>query len=467
MTDKSIQPRQTVDSELASSRTFSETLKPRANAQILESLPGLACICVDGIICNINRSGFFLLGGAPGRTMMGLTFQSFLTDEYAAIVDDILQMVADEKRPMSLRIMCLDNTTISVRLSVSPIPEISDTAYLITGQDITQQVEMTEGLIHSEQRFRKLVDSAQNLICVCENGVISYINVAGTMLLKEPKAGAISGRALEDFLHPDYRDFLFLDIDDLFDTHELIPARMVDTQGLHIDVNLSFTLLERLADGGCRYMAEARDITAQNRAVSALRNSIETLEHRVEERTRELQEEVTVRRSAEEKMRHMASHDELTKLPNRALLMDRLDVALRRAHREKSLCAVIFIDLDGFKAVNDTMGHEAGDLLLQAVAAILLKCTRETDTVARLGGDEFVLVLPDLMSNEDAKMVANLVLDSLSGPIELAGSEARIGASIGIALYPEHGEQADKLLKAADGAMYKVKGKGKNAFAIA
>jgi diguanylate cyclase (GGDEF)-like protein len=154
---------------------------------------------------------------------------------------------------------------------------------------------------------------------------------------------------------------------------------------------------------------------------------------------------------------HEATHDGLTGLPNRTLLVDRLDRAIAHARRRESSCAVLFIDLDRFKEINDTFGHATGDDLLKAVAKRLLSCIRDEDTVARLSGDEFVLLLPDLPTSEDVLVVAQRVLDSLGTPITVGGERMLLAASIGIAAYPDDGSTPDDLLANADAAMYRAK----------
>lgn len=166
---------------------------------------------------------------------------------------------------------------------------------------------------------------------------------------------------------------------------------------------------------------------------------------------------------AENKIKHMAHFDLLTGLPNRPLLYDRLGIALANAHREEKLLSLFFLDLDGFKEVNDRFGHEAGDLVLKEVARRLQQCVRETDTVARLGGDEFVLLLASISDTQDAGMIAAKVINSLTEPIMLNGKLAHtIGASIGIANYPKDGSNQYALLSNADTAMYAAKQNGKN-----
>lgn len=176
---------------------------------------------------------------------------------------------------------------------------------------------------------------------------------------------------------------------------------------------------------------------------------------------------VAAERELLERTKHMASHDGLTGLPNRALTMDRLAVALASARRNGAMVALLFVDLDGFKAVNDTLGHDAGDIVLKEVAGKLRSCVRETDTVARFGGDEFVIVLTEVKAKAAATKVARKVIESLSRPIPLDGEEATVGASIGIALYPDHGKTPETLLEQADSAMYAVKRRGKNDYRLA
>jgi diguanylate cyclase (GGDEF)-like protein/PAS domain S-box-containing protein len=171
--------------------------------------------------------------------------------------------------------------------------------------------------------------------------------------------------------------------------------------------------------------------------------------------------DVTDEKQEAERIRHSANYDALTGLPNRTLLRDRMQQALSRAARERGRVGVLFLDLDGFKPVNDRHGHLVGDHLLVAVAERLLGCVRESDTVARLGGDEFVIVLPDLAESADAQAAAEQVIRSLEAPFTLDGCVARVGASIGVALSPDNGATADELLAAADAAMYAAKRAGK------
>jgi len=172
--------------------------------------------------------------------------------------------------------------------------------------------------------------------------------------------------------------------------------------------------------------------------------------------------DITERKDIEEHMQHMAQYDALTHLPNRALFNDRLKQAIAAAQRHKEHLALMFLDLDKFKPVNDTYGHGVGDLLLKEVAQRIQNCLRESDTAARLGGDEFVVLLPTIEAKQGATKVGEKILHALNQPFELAGHTLQISSSIGIAVYPEHGTEEKLLVKSADIAMYHAKKSGRN-----
>jgi diguanylate cyclase (GGDEF)-like protein len=168
------------------------------------------------------------------------------------------------------------------------------------------------------------------------------------------------------------------------------------------------------------------------------------------------------RQRSEQRIRHMAHHDELTGLPNRALLNDRLAQALGQAARTGRPLALLFLDLDGFKYINDSLGHEVGDRLLRTVAARLQAIVRQGDTVARLGGDEFVVMLVDLEHDGDAAVVAHEIVRALSRPLRADDRTLHVTASLGVATFPADGDSAELLLKHADAAMYRAKAQGRN-----
>jgi diguanylate cyclase (GGDEF)-like protein len=167
--------------------------------------------------------------------------------------------------------------------------------------------------------------------------------------------------------------------------------------------------------------------------------------------------DITYRKQAADELEYRALHDALTGLPNRALLRDRLAQAVLAAHRLENLAAVIFMDLDGFKDINDTHGHDVGDHVLVEVGRRLSSVLRGSDTVSRLGGDEFAVVVEGAASAEVAMSLARKLLDALRQPIDLSGQTVQVGASLGVALCPTHGDDVDTLLRHADAAMYRAK----------
>ena len=211
------------------------------------------------------------------------------------------------------------------------------------------------------------------------------------------------------------------------------------------------------------------DVTARREAAEAIRRARDELEVRVLERTAELaganallQGEIVERRQAEARVHHMAYHDSLTGLPNRALLSDRLDRAMLAVQRSDRKLAVMFIDLDRFKTINDSLGHLTGDYLLKEVASRLCRAVRASDTVARLGGDEFVVLVPGIREGEECSQVAEKIIEALALPFPFEGRMLHITPSIGISMYPDDGADVETLMRHADAAMYHAKANGRN-----
>lgn len=177
--------------------------------------------------------------------------------------------------------------------------------------------------------------------------------------------------------------------------------------------------------------------------------------------------DITQRKRMEEDLAQLAHFDRLTGLPNRALFVDRVERALAEARRSQNGFAVLYLDLDGFKAVNDQHGHDAGDALLREVAARIVGCVRDSDTVGRLGGDEFAVLLRTASRPEGVAAVAQKIIEALAPPVQLDGYACRVGASVGIALHPDDGVNVDALLRSGDLAMYEAKRRGKNRWVCA
>jgi diguanylate cyclase (GGDEF)-like protein/hemerythrin-like metal-binding protein/PAS domain S-box-containing protein len=176
--------------------------------------------------------------------------------------------------------------------------------------------------------------------------------------------------------------------------------------------------------------------------------------------------DVSERVRAERQLRYLAFYDSLTGLPNRALFFDRLTQAVQRARRYGERFALMLLDLDGFKAVNDSHGHETGDTVLRVTAQRLLGCVRQSDTVARMGGDEITVLLNQARDPDALRRLAQKVVDAVGSPVDVGGGECRVGASVGVACFPDHGQTPDALLASADAAMYASKQRGKGMYTV-
>ncbi|MEM7562742.1 MAG: diguanylate cyclase [Pseudomonadota bacterium] len=217
-----------------------------------------------------------------------------------------------------------------------------------------------------------------------------------------------------------------------------------------------------------------QDITEHKKAEQELREARDSLETVVKNRTRklietvkQLENEVKEREKIAAELDFLANHDALTGLPSLRLCKDRLDHSLAEARRSRQMSAVMFLDLDGFKEINDSHSHEFGDLVLKATADRITAVIRETDTVARIGGDEFVIILSSVPDMDIVKRIAENLILQIARPIQIQDSQVAVGGSIGIAVYPDNGTTAEQLIRSADRAMYQIKESGKNGFGFA
>lgn len=251
----------------------------------------------------------------------------------------------------------------------------------------------------------------------------------------------------------------------------------IDSSNVRFDFSISGRPIFDESDKFIGYRGIGQDITERKKMELSLRQHQEFLEVQViEQRDREerleaqASELVSVAEDlamAEEKMKFLANHDALTGLPSLRLCKDRIETTMAVSRREKKRFALMFIDLDGFKAVNDSFGHEGGDQILKDIADRIQLHTREVDTVARIGGDEFIVLFAGLVEQDEVAQLADRLLKALSEPFGLEDGVAKIGASIGIALYPDDGQTVEGLMRRADDAMYKVKQSGKNNYCFA
>jgi diguanylate cyclase (GGDEF)-like protein/PAS domain S-box-containing protein len=285
-------------------------------------------------------------------------------------------------------------------------------------------------LRESEERYRLLVESSPDAILVECEGAIVFANPAALRLFNADSIDDLLGRTLQSLAAPAYRDEVAAAISALLKGDTF---RTAEEQALRLDGAITDVAVTRLP---FRYRGKpavhmvARDISERKRLTLQLH--------------------------------HQATHDALTGLPNRNLLNDRLHQAIADAKRYKSRFMVVFIDLDRFKWINDSFGHDAGDALLQTVSRRMSACLRESDTIARIGGDEFVLLLRDSGAGDESTQVLDRVIACVSRPMNIGGHEVSVTCSMGCCSYPEEGEDAETLLRFSDAAMYRAKQMGRN-----
>ncbi len=227
-------------------------------------------------------------------------------------------------------------------------------------------------------------------------------------------------------------------------------------------------------DGAPVYIVAIRDISDKKAAQKQQMQFNQELEQQVTIRTTELartnellRHEINERVKAQQELTHLATHDVLTGLPNRSLFNEHLEIMLQNSRRHKKMLALLFLDLDGFKTINDTHGHSAGDTLLQEICERMRSCVRKDDIVARMGGDEFTILLGELATPTDASLVAMKLIKKINEPVVINSAICHVGVSIGISLFPHSGDNPDTLLRLADDAMYAAKTEGKNTFSYA
>ena len=301
-------------------------------------------------------------------------------------------------------------------------------------RDITDRRRAGEALRESEEKYRDLVENINEVIYALDaNGLVTYVSPAVEQI-GGYSASEVVGRSFAEFIHPD-------DLPSLLESFQRTVAGNPEPS--------EYRVLTK--SGEVHWVrSSSRPVYDGDRIIGL----------------RAVLMDITERRKADETISYLAHHDALTGLPNRTLFMDRLALALAQARRSGQMLAVMSLDMDRFKVVNDTAGHSGGDQVLRSVAEQLTRLVREGDTAARLGGDQFALLLPAISSLEDATTVAERVRGDLRGPRLITGREFQLTTSIGIAIHPDDGQDAETMLRNADAAMYQAKEQGRNNYQL-
>ncbi|MGH2450621.1 MAG: putative bifunctional diguanylate cyclase/phosphodiesterase [Candidatus Limnocylindria bacterium] len=428
-----------------------ERMPLRATPTALSPLTGRAEVfaAYDAVACGIivrDRTGVVIYANETARRMFGLRLDEVIgrralfagrrINEDGTPLDAVLSLEALREGPVrdvTVGIRLPDGRTRWVLVSAIPVGGTrARPAQVVTSFiDITARKDAEDALRDEEQRLRLLAENSTDLIARLKpDGTYVYASPASFALLGyEPEE--LVGRSIYDFFHPG-------DLAELTRSH----AAILDLPATH---TTTYRIKRKYGD---YVWFETTSRTVRDHESGRI------LEIQTASR------DITKRKMAEEALEHQALHDVLTDLPNRMLLRDRLRQSLLVAQRTKAGVALLLIDLDRFKDVNDTFGHTSGDALLQEVAARFRAALRVTDTVARLGGDEFAVLMPAIADVDEVRLVADRLLESLRKPFDIEGEAIYIEASAGIVLAPDHGQDVNTLLRRADVAMYAAKRSG-------
>lgn len=407
---------------------------------MLQTIEHFVCICEDGNIVWINNRGLSLLRAPNPDSVLGTPISNFVSEDFAELFEEGLGLLGDEPGGVPLNILTAAADQINVNFFVSSLPsEEGHECHLVECQDITDLIRASKETRGREERINAILKAVdQAVISIDEFGLIKSVNEVATKIFGYEKRDML-GNNISFLLPEPHRS-----------SHDEYLMRYLATG--HARVIDQTNELEAVRADGTQFpieltVTEVPDNEGRSTFVGSIRD-------------------ITVRKAQEERIRFLALNDALTGLPNRASFNDNIEEAVARAKRNKSGVALMFIDLDKFKPINDTLGHDAGDLVLKTVADRLIKIIRTTDSAARLGGDEFVVVLENVDKKEDVVVVAKTLLEKVPEPIPFEDTSCSVGLSIGISHFPTDADSVETLLNAADKAMYKVKEAGRNNYAF-
>ncbi len=408
------------------------------------NIVGTGILLIDSdtqAILEINKTATDMIGRAR-ESIIGKICHSFVCPAEAGKcpVKDLGQTIEN----VEYKIICADGQQRNVFKTVSPLIIKGLPCYLESFIDITESMQSKEALRQSELKFRFLADNTHDILWTMD------LNLHTTYV--SPSVESALGFTPEERMKQDVTQQLTPE--SLALAQETLVQELEYEQSGQADRNRVIIIESEY------YHKDGSTLWFEN-AITSIRDEKGTLTG-----LQGVSRNIMERKQMEKNLKEMATHDYLTGLPNRVLLADRFCMAAALAQRNKDRLAVMSLDLDKFKIINDTLGHTAGDQVLKIMSARLTDIIRASDTIARVGGDEFVLVMQETNEMKDATAIAQKILDSFRDPFVIEGHRVDLSTSIGIAIYPDDGLEMETLIKKSDAAMYYSKGHGRNQFKL-
>lgn len=403
---------------------------------IIELAPDLISICRDGAIQMINPAGANMLGVWPVETLKDRKFSDFVHPDYQSLFDGNIGMLVDEQKRIPLKLKRLDGVEVDVELAALPYDEEdtneSPPPIMLMARDVSERNRTSRQIAAREEHLQKIMDTViDGIITMDQTGTIETINPAAEKIFGY-KHGELIG--------------------------EKVTLLMPETTASQHNEFVK-TYMET---GQSTVLGNRREVKAQRKDGSEfpIEIAVSTLKSVGRRLFIGALRDITARKQNEENLRNLATTDPLTKMPNRILFNERLVEAVSRADRNGHKIAVLFVDLDNFKNINDAMGHLTGDRVIQAAGKRLTACVREHDTVAHIGGDEFSVIL-DGIEDSEIEEIAKSMLATLSESFQIEGKEIFTSGSIGVVPYPGTADNINELLKNVDTAIHHAKRQGR------
>jgi diguanylate cyclase (GGDEF)-like protein/PAS domain S-box-containing protein len=404
---------------------------------LIDLAPDLICTVRDNRIEMMNDAGAAMLGVWPADSMIGRDIGQYMHEDSRPLLEDVDALLTGERRHVPARLLDMRGRVIDVEMAAVPYdPDGPGQTYMLIARDVSERQRATQEIIQREERLSRIMDTmVEALIIIDTEGLIETFNAAAEQMF-EYDAAEVIGQPVSI----------------------LMPSEAGDAHQDHIRSYLN--------TGKSAILGIGREIEARRRDGTTFPADLSVSELKIGGRHMfiGMMRDITERKIAEQRLLFLATRNPLTGLPNRAMFRDRLEAAISRADERDTMIGILFVDLDNFKNINDTLGHPAGDRVLQMAGRRLQGHVRPGDTVSHQSGDEFTVILENVGGEEDVAEIAGLMLEDLSRPFELDGREIYTSGSIGVVIYPRTRGGISNLLRNVDTAVNHAKKKGRNNF---